>query len=168
MPINRGFGNMKQEVYETETHLHSSGKWFEQAAVPTATHKADRIGAGLPFEIDAGNDDWGTWIEILGSGDTPVSADSLFFDPHQMLVNDTEGANLYYIQMTRGDDPAVAWAAGRGTEFPYNATVQKETGIIKVQTGRAPTGSRIWARCKAPGVNTAWIKFLIGLHEYER
>lgn len=36
-----------------------------------------------------------------------------------------------------------------------------------VQTGRAPAGSLIWMRCMAPGQNTAWMRFYIGIHEYE-
>ncbi|MCK5615993.1 hypothetical protein KAR91_79760 [Candidatus Pacearchaeota archaeon] len=157
-----------QEVYEIEKHLHSAGNWFEKAAVPSGSHKADRIGVGTPFEIDAGNNDFGTWVEIIGSDDTPARSGNLYFDPHQMLVEDTETASLYFIQMTRGDDPAVAWAAGVGTEFPYQATVQKETGIIEVQTGRAPAGSRVWARCKAIGQNTSKFYFFIGIHEYTK
>jgi hypothetical protein len=39
--------------------------------------------------------------------------------------------------------------------------------IIPVQTGRAPAGSKLWARCMCPGLDTATVDFYIGIHEYE-
>ena len=50
-----------QEVYEIEKHLHSAGNWFEKAAVPSGSHKADRIGVGDVIQFgDSGYYD--TWI----------------------------------------------------------------------------------------------------------
>jgi len=39
-------------------------------------------------------------------------------------------------------------------------------GITKVQTGRAPAGSKLWARCMCPGQNTGTLDFYLGIHEY--
>ena len=58
---------------EIETHMHSRGSWFGMAITPTATHLADRIGPLVqPFQLDAGNEDWGAWVQVLGSDDTPA------------------------------------------------------------------------------------------------
>jgi hypothetical protein len=160
--------SLAYKVAEIERHLHSGARWFESAAVPSATHFADGIGSGGgPFQIDAGNDDWGSWVQILGSDDTPVKAGNLYFDPHQMIVKDAQESNSYFIQIGRGASGAAALAAGTYTELVYSATVQKETGIIEVQTGRAPAGSLLWARCKIPGTNTGTFDFYFGIHEYE-
>ena len=131
-------------------------------------HVADRIGSGTGvFTADAGNDTWGSWIQILGSDDTPADAGKLYFDPHQFIVTDTQNASIYFIQIARGTDGDSAYAAGRYTEFVFNATVQKETAIIPVQTGRAPVGSKLWVRVWSVGDNTGEFDFLFGIHEYE-
>lgn len=161
--------SLAYRVHEIERHLHSAGSWFEVAAVPNLTaHAADRIGDGAgAFQIDAGNDDWGTWVQILGSSDTPARTGGAYFDPHQFIVEAAEKAATYFIQIGRGASGAAALTAGTYTEFIYSATVQKDTGIIKVQSGRAPAGSLLWARCMAPGEDTATLDFYFGIHEYE-
>ena len=61
-------------IFEIERHFHSYERWYEAAASPSGeTHIADRIGSGSgAFQIDAGNDDWGLWVQVLGSSDTPA------------------------------------------------------------------------------------------------
>lgn len=157
------------EAKEIERHLHSSGSWFGAAVTPSGEiHIADRLGPGVvALQIDAGNLDWGSWVQILGSGDTPARVDQLFFDPHEMVISGTEHTTTYFVQITRGDSGAAGFAAGRYTEFVYAAGTVKFTGILSVQTGRAPTGSKLWARCLAIGQNTSTMDFFFGLHEYE-
>jgi len=161
--------SLAYKVAEIERHLHSGARWFESAATPDGeVHVADRIGSGGgAFQIDAGDNDWGSWIQILGSEDTPVGSGNAYFDPHQFIVEGAERAATYFIQITRGASGADGLAAGTYSEFVYSATVQKDTSIIDVQTGRAPSGSKLWARCMCPGQNTATLDFYIGIHEYE-
>ena len=160
--------SLSYKVEQIERHFHSAGSWFGVAASPSATNKADRIGDGIAaFEIDAGNETWGAWVQILGSDDTPARSGMVYFDPHEMIVTDTEDAAIYFIQITRGASGAAGLAAGLYTEIIYNATVQKETAILNIHTGRAPAGSLLWARCLALGQNTSTMNFYIGLHEYE-
>ena len=161
--------DVRGEILETERHLHSYERWFETAAVPDAEdHVADRIGSGSGvFQIDAGNDTWGDWLQILGSSDTPAQAGRVYFDPHSFIVEDTERASTYFIQMTRGASGDAGFAAGQYTEFVYGASVQKDTGIIDVHTGRAPVGVKLWIRCVCPGQNTGTLDFYFGIHEYE-
>lgn len=71
------------------------------------------------------------------------------------------------VNNARGDSGAAALAAGTYTEVVYAAGTLKDPGVIVTQTGRAPAGSKIWARCKCPGQNTGTLDFYIGLHEYE-
>ena len=161
--------SLAYRVHEIERHLHSGARWFETAAVPDGeSHVADRIGSGAgSFQIDAGDDTWGDWVQVLGSDDTPADAGKVYFDPHQFIVEDTERASTYFVQITRGASGDAGYAAGTYSEFVYGASVQKETGIIPVQTGRAPAGSKVWARCVCPGQNTGTLNFFIGIHEYE-
>ena len=161
--------SLAYRVHEIERHLHSGGRWFESAAVPAAnTHMADAIGTGGgAFQIDAGNDDWGAWVCILGSSDTPIRTGYAYFDPHQLIIEATEKAKTHFIQIGRGASGAAALTAGTYTEFLYCATGQKDAGIIELQTGRAPAGSILWARCMIPSEATGTVDFYFGLHEYE-
>ena len=161
--------SLAYRVHEIERHLHSGARWFETATTPDGeVHVADEIGSGGgAFQIDAGNDTWGSWVQVLGSSDTPTVTGKAYFDPHQFIVEGTERASTYFIRMTRGASGAAGLAAGTYTEFVYAASVQKEAGIISVQTGRAPAGSKLWAQCMCPGENTGTLDFYFGLHEYE-
>lgn len=161
--------SLAYRVAEIERHLHSGARWFEAATVPDAeVHVADRVGSGAgAFRIDAGNDAWGSWVQILGSTDTPADAGKVFFDPHQVIVEDVERAATYFVQMARGESGAAGLAAGTYSEFAYVAANTKSPEIILFQTGRAPAGSKVWARCICPAADTAWMDLYIGLHEYE-
>ena len=167
--LNGTLNSLAYRVHEIERHLHSGARWFETATTPSGeTHVADRIGSGSgSFQLDGGNDSWGSWVQIIGSEDTPVRTDYKYFDPHQIIIEDTENASVYFLQFSRGDSGAAGLAAGTYTELIYSASVQKETGIIQVQTGRAPAGSKIWARCWSVGDNTGTFNFFMGIHEYE-
>ena len=126
--------SLSYRVHEIERHFHSGARWFEAASVPAGeTHVADRIGSGGgAFRIDAGNNTWGTWTQILGSADTPVKAGRVYFDPHLVVVEDTERSATYFVQFGRGESGAAALAADTYTEWIYSATVQKDTGITVV------------------------------------
>ena len=161
--------SLAYRVAVIERHLHSTGRWIETAATSSGeTHVCDRIGEGAgSFQLDGGNNTWGAWVQLCGSDDTPIQDGKLYFDPHQVIVEDSERASVYFIQIGRGDSGAAILSAGTYTEFVYSATVQKDTGIISVQSGRAPAGSKLWGRCWSVGHDTGTINFFIGLHEYE-
>ena len=167
--LNGTHNSLGYRVAEIERHLHSGGRWFETATTPSGeTHVADAIGTGGgAFQIDAGDGTWGTWVQILGSSDTPAVAGKAYFDPHEIVMEAVERAFTYFVQMGRGASGAAAISAGTYTEFVYAAETSRDTGILEVQTGRAPAGSLVWARCMCPGQNTATMDFYVGLHEYE-
>lgn len=156
------------KIDEIERHLHGGGSWFGAASSPSGeTHVADRIGSdGGAFQLDGGNDTWGSWVQILGSSDTPARTGQTHFDPHEILISATEGAYVYFIQFTRGASGAAGLAAGNYTELVIGSDGNKFKGITRVQTGRAPAGSKVWARTWAVGQNTGTIDFYIGVHEY--
>ena len=162
--------SLAYRIASIERHFFSGARWFEAAGTPSDTHKADRIGtvggAGA-FRIDAGNNTWGSWVQILGSDDTPIRTNWAYFEPSQIIVENTETAATYFVQITRGASGEAGYSAGNYSEFIYSATVQKDTGVVTVQTGRAPAGSLLWARCMAPGENTATFDFYLGIIEYE-
>ena len=162
--------SLAYKVAEIERHFHSGARWFEAAGTPDGEdHVADRIGTvggGGAFEIDSGNQTWGSWVQILGSDDTPTVEGKAYFDPHLLAVEDSERAGTYFVQFARGASGAAGYAAGNYTEVVLTLT-NKPDNIVPVQTGRAPAGSKLWARCMTPAFDTGTLEFYIGIHEYE-
>lgn len=164
--------NILEEVIEIETHLHSNERWLEKAATPSGeTHVADRIGTvggNGAFVIDAGNDTWGSWVLILGSEDTPVDTGKTKFDAQRIEVSAAERNAVYYIQMAAGSSGAAALALGNVTEFVVKPlSNQIDSGPIRLQSKRADSGTKIWARCMCPGQDTGTLSFFPGVHEYD-
>ena len=163
--------SLAYKVQEIERHLHSYERWMELAGTPTGTHKAVGIGnadgAG-PFVIDAGNDDWGAWVQLLGADDTPVIAGSVKMDPHMVMIAATERNETYFLQLGFGASGAAALSAGTYSEVVFQpSSNQADNGPMIVKTKRAASGSLMWARCMCPSQDTATLSFYIGGHEYE-
>jgi hypothetical protein len=164
-----------EEALEVAEHVHSYERWHAAAAVPNGeVHVADRIGIGnTPFTIDggagAGTGSWGSWVQIMGSSDTPVSAGKTRFDHHKLILTAAERNNtVYYIQFGYADSGAAALAANEIAEVIYRAgaAVTREASVA-FQGKRHPAGTKVWARCWAVGQDTGTLSFLIGLHEYD-
>ena len=103
----RKIDTIYEEVIEIEEHFHTREKWFGLAAVPVGeTHRADRVGgATAPFVLTAGNSDFGNWLQILGSSDTPVITAKIKFDAHRVQIVDAERKNaIHVLQLAFGDD----------------------------------------------------------------
>lgn len=157
------------EVVEIENHLHSDESWFETAATPSGqTNVADRVSVGGgSFQIDAGNDDWGAWVQILGSADTPARTGMTLYDLHRLEISAAEQNEVYFVQIGFGASGADALTNGDYTEAVFKpSSNQIDSGPVVVQTERHAAGTLAWARCMCPGQNTATLNFFVGLHEY--
>jgi hypothetical protein len=162
--------SLAYRVHEIERHFHSYEVWFERAAVPVGeTHVADRQGDGIgDFVADAGNNDWGEWIQILGSEDTPVRSGSVRFDLSLFEVSSTERSGTYFFQVAFGASGAAALAAGTYTETRFTpASNLLDTGAFAIRSRTIPTGTKVWVRVKVRGQDTGTCDFGFGLHEYE-
>lgn len=152
-------------IHETERHLHSYSRAYETASAPNGeVHVADSIGSGSgAFQIDAGNDDWGSWVQCVGSGDT-----SQMFDFHRISVEAVEREATYFLQFAFGASGAAAITASTYSDFIYiPETNKKEPAPITIQTRRQVAGTKAWARTKCPGQNTATFDFYHEMHFYE-
>ena len=162
-----------EEVVEIETHLHSNERWFEKAAVPNGEiHVADRIGSGAgSFQIDAGNDDWGSWVQVLGSDDTPADTGKTFFDSHRAEFVSAERNATYFVQVAaQSENPNTQGITDVAfvTEFVVKPlSNQIDSGPIDIQTIRVPIGIKVWVRCMCPGQDTGTLNFYFGIHEYD-
>jgi hypothetical protein len=160
--------SLAYRIHEIEAHLHSSASWFGAAGTPSATHFADRIGtSGMSiFRLDSGNQDWGTWVQLFGSEDTPARGSMAYFDTHEMVITANERAGVYFIQFGHGASGEAALTAGSYTEVALDLTDKAGGAIVRLQTGHAPAGSLLWARCMTPAFDTGTLDFYIGIHEY--
>ena len=168
------------EAKETETHVHSGERWFGLAATPAGeTHLADRIGAGAntaecgPVVVDAGNDDWGTWTQILGSTDTPCDGGTaLYFDMHRINLRAAEAtAQRYMIQMALQEDAPTDDPGANDVYTELEFTSPGVGALARIdpqdlQQERVPAGTKVWMRTRAPDQDTSTLSFYFGLHEY--
>lgn len=165
--------NTELEVFHIEHHLHNRQKWFGLAAVPSGElHVADKIGPGiLPFQLISGSDDWGSWVQVLGTNDTPVITDSTVFDSRQLHVTDTDSTSTYAIQVAAGESADLATAVANNliSEIVYSSpTSQNDSGPTQFSTPQIPAGTKVWARTICIGEITKFIKIYFPIHEYSR
>ena len=162
--------SLAYRVHEIERHMHSYERWLEVAAAPAGTtHVADPAGTGAgAWTIDAGNLAYGDWVHIVGSTDTPIIAGSAYYDPHKILVTDTERNAIYVLQFGFGVTGAAALLAGTYSEVPfYPAANLVDSGPMEIQSRRHAAGDMMWVRCICPGFADGELDFIIGIHEYE-
>lgn len=172
-----------KEAWETEHHFHNAQLGFGVAAVPAGeTHIADRVGTGAagaeagPLVLDAGNDDWGTWTQVMGSSDTPPSEipTATHYDMRFLkVVNSEDDDQRYMLQFVVQED-APADDPGSGDYFTeteffiHAAAVQGDPTmpIIEITNYRCPVATKMWARIRAPNVNTSTVSFYLYGHFY--
>lgn len=150
---------------EVERHHHNNEVWFGDAATPSANvHEAD-IASLTPFQVDSGNNTWGTALLVLGTSDTPSVAGMTKWDCHKVLVTATERANtLHYLRFTFGDSEAAGIAAGNSTVVAFYTTTTRMSAI-EFMAKRAAAGQKLWVNAKC-AADTGTVDFVFGLHEY--
>lgn len=160
-------------VETTEKHLHNREKWFGPAASADAElHVADRITTvQTSFQADAGDNDWGSWLQVLGSSDTPVRAGMNRFDFHKVIIVSHEhNTTEYDLQIACGESAGLAakLSSEEFTEFPVvTGGGNSETGPTSFKHIPNDSGEKVWIRIRANGRNTGTLDFKIGIHEYE-
>lgn len=172
-----------KEAWEAEQHQHSGRFGFGVAAAPSGeTHVADRAttgGAGAaagPLVLDAGNADWGTWTQVVGSADTPVAeiSGATHYDMGAIVIVATEHESQRYMYQAvtqedaPTDHPVDGDFATEGEFFIYAAAVQGDPVLptVRLPNYRRPVGTKMWMRLRAPGQNTSTASFYLYGHFY--
>ena len=155
-------------VRNIEDSFLSNGRWFGLAAIPDGElHRAD-LEVMTPFQMDAGNDTWGTWLQILGSTDTPNITDMRKYSINSLLLSDTEWDKfITRIQIAFGTSGAAAYSAEDYTEdmmVPQKDVKQMPCCFLNKQY---PSGTKAWARCWVDGKDTGTVDFFFRIHEYD-
>jgi hypothetical protein len=156
-------------VKELEEHFHGWERWFGAAAVPNGeVHVADLMSSNpVSFQADAGNNAFGSWLQIVGSGDTPVFIGSVTYMLHTILITAVERINLTVVQVGFGASGAAALAAGIYTTFPYiPQSAAAEELPVDFRSDEQPVGTKAWLRVFVPGQNTGTFNFFFGMHEH--
>ena len=168
-----GNNSLAYRTHEIEKHFHNSEDWFGQHASPSGEVTiANDITTGplSPFQIDAGTNTWGAWVQILGSGDTPPAARPTMvkFDLHKIGVVDSETNGIHcFIQIAYGASGAAALDAGAYTTISYTTVEAKATeAAVLFMMPRVTAGTKVWARIMALGAETMTLDFYFGLHGY--
>jgi len=157
-------------VAEIETHLHSFEHFYGAAVTPSGeTHVADPLGPGVnPFVIDAGDNDWGAWVQIIGSEDMPFTPGAVKFDLNELAIITAERDETYFVQIAFGEDAATALAAFHYLSQVFHpASNQVDAVPVVVQCRRQGAGTKAWARCLCLGQDTGTLSFYYGFHEYQ-
>lgn len=155
------------ELVEVEKHLHSNECWYGKASVPVSEiNEADKNSL-TTFQVDSGNNDFGTAICVLGTSDTPCLMGKTKFDFHKLLITNTERTNEpYIIRWAWGNTEAEALAAGTYSSTAYYPTATIRSAPVEVQGRRITAGTKVWMNCKCAN-NTGTLNFLFGFHEYD-
>jgi hypothetical protein len=156
------------EALEIERHIHNLERWWGKSADQSGNNWATR-GTLTPFQVTSGIGDWGAWIKVVGTDDTPIRAGMTRFDFHKFLVIDVDSLTPYIIQFAKGESGDAGVAAGTFTEFMYVASTDNPSkaggGPISMRTARGYAGiDKVWCRIKNATADT--LDFFLGVHEY--
>ncbi|KKM22120.1 hypothetical protein LCGC14_1628530 [marine sediment metagenome] len=168
--LNPDAARIEQETFEIEKHLHNREIWFGVAAAPNGEiHVADED-APTPFTVDAGNNSFGTALQILGSADTPVQVGMNYFDPGQLFFETAEhNQQEYFIRIICGETAAAGITArAYSTHMLRSGTGTFPGTEVILRQPRCNAGDKLWAQVFAPGQNTSEITLHVGIHEYKR
>jgi len=157
------------KIEEIEKHFHNKERWAGVAAIPSGTTHVADTDSMTAFQIDAGNDTWGAWVQILGSADIPFTSGTIKGDPHRMLITDVERKKIITrIQFAYGDvDATTALAAEDYSEIMVTPDNDAKESPFDVMMPRVSIGDMAWARCWIKAQDTGTIDFFYGAHGYK-
>ena len=163
----------EQEAFEIESHHHSRERWCGAAAGWDGTNEVDATDPARlnPFQMDAGNDTWGTAVCIMGTSDSPIIAGMAFYDVHDVLITAVENAKTAHkkVRLAWGASYADGISAGTFTEIVF-IPLSNRSGTVPedIRIPRLASGTKLFAALWGFGEDTCTVDFIVGIHEYER
>ena len=160
-------------VDEINERFHTSERWMGLHSTPVGEVTISRRLTGSdinPFVLAASGfvHQFGSWVQVLGSGDTPTFAGKTEFDIPRVLVAGSSLANdLYTIQIAVGEsaDLTAKLANNEYEEFIYQApATANASGICDIGHKKYNSGTKVWMRTN--GVATSTISLYYALREY--
>lgn len=161
--------SLAYRINEVDRHLHNRVRYWGSDGSPDET-TAIAKGVDNPFVAVSGADTWGTAIPICGTDDVPVPTGDVKFDPHLILVVDTEHTTPYLFRLIWGTGTsAAAIAAEQYTEEMFVTAVVGPFGggvPVNITARRVDVGTKLWAQVWS-ATDTSEVDFFWGTHGYE-
>jgi hypothetical protein len=163
--------SLAYRTHEIEKHFHSFEHWFGVAASPSGeTHVADVVGgATTAFALVSGASTFGSWVQMLGSSDTPVLSGYANFDPHRYLITTTDSTSPFILQFATGESAGLATKISNSeySSFMYiSASNNNDSGVEDMMSPRITTGEKVWVRVACIGQTGKTLNGYFGIHEY--
>lgn len=151
-----------------EKHVDHYDHVLGLAASPDGElHRADHE-TMTPFQADAGNDQFGSWLQIMGSDDTPHTDGKTLFELNRILIVDVEAQAdkaIHLIQIGFGESGAAARSSGDVTEIIITPERAGRQDIKTFDSEQQPSGTKVWLRHWIDGINTGTMDFFIVIDE---
>lgn len=160
--------SLAYKVAEIERHLHGWERWMGLSGSPNGEIHVASNSSLTGFELTSGNDDFGVWVQVLGSSDTPVDPGKTHYDLHRITmtaVGETEVATK--IQIAFGASGSIALAAKTLSDIVMTPRAAGEESPFDFIGRRSLAGTKAWARLWVAGENAKTLSFVFGIHEYE-
>lgn len=159
------------EALEGERHHHRYHSTIAAHQNPTGAVKADtREQAFYTFDLTAAADStFGTDVQVLGTGDTPIRTGMNFFEFAEGFMVAVNSNTVYKLRIACGASYSDAVSNGDYTDIWIrgDSSNPQQSSPIEFEIGseRFPAGSLVWiAIANAAGAQTA--SFLFAIHEY--
>ena len=159
--------DVDDKVEEHDEHFHNVERWWGAVAVPDEA-AAIEANVNRPFVAISGDNAWGAAIPILGTGDNPVLAAQIEFDPSELLVVDTEHATPYRLRFIYGNGTSGdAITAGQFSEVMFiTATGPFSSGVpVVIKMPKVLVGWKMWAQVWN-ATNLSEVDFFWNAHGY--
>ncbi len=154
-----------------DLHHHNYEYWIGLSGSYNSGVDCGNRTSMAPFVATSGNDDYGAWLCILGTGDTPVSAGNTLFDPHRILFVDSSiRSEIFRVQTVAAADTSAAdveEAAERVVESMIIPATNQVDGVpLELLSIRRTAGVPLWLRIWVDGQDAKTYSFFLGIHEY--
>lgn len=136
---------------------------------PTVAADADTM---TPYVFTGGNNGWGPWLPMVGSGDTPFRTDKDTYDVHELLLSSVSTASFGRIQ--------IGWDATTSTVILANETYSSVgfkpegiganvgVGFVNINMPDVDNGMLIFGRCWIDGENGATVSVFLNTHAFDK
>ncbi len=161
--------SLAYRVHEIEKHFHSREVWYGRHSSVDAGVNEGEGWSVTPFQSTSGTTGvFGSWIPVLGTGDTPFKGGYAKFDLHRLLVTDTNASKKPHLIQITWDDTAAADGLTDGNYTGLWLTPEKDGKAepSDIQCSRITAGLKVWVRHLVVGDNTKTMDFVFGIHEY--
>lgn len=135
---------------------------------PATAADADTM---TPYVLTGGSDDWGPWLLMIGSGDTPFRTSKETYDVHELLLSSVSTASFGRIQL--------GWDATTSTLLVANETYSSVgfepegvganvgVGFVNINMPDVDDGTLLFGRCWIDGENGATVSVFLHIHEFD-